>query len=96
MRCNHLNAFTKYAVAEMKDCTLLCTYNDVLIGFLVQEKVLSRQDTDVSHNYLFQLIGLCFILITVSILAVGHAQAPNSQDAVDVVSYPGILLVMAG
>lgn len=63
---------------------------------LVQEKVLSRQDTGVSRYYLFQLIGLGFILIAVSILAVGHAQAPNSQYAIDVVPYPGILLVMAG
>lgn len=59
-------------------------------------KLISSQDTVVGHHYLLQLIGLGLIFITVSILAVGHAQAPHSQDAVDVIPHPGILLVMAG
>lgn len=49
-----------------------------------------------SQHYLLQLIGLGLVLITVSILAVGHTQAPHGQDAVDVIPHPGVLLFMTG
>lgn len=49
-----------------------------------------------SPHYLLQLVSLGLVLIAVGILAVGHAQAPHGQDAVDVVPHPGILLLMTG
>lgn len=49
-----------------------------------------------NQHYLLQLIGLGLVLITVGILAVGHAQAPHGQDAVDIIPHPGILLFMTG
>ena len=49
-----------------------------------------------SQPYLLQLVGLGLVLITVGVLAVGHAQAPHGQDAVDVIPYPGVLLLMTG
>lgn len=49
-----------------------------------------------NQHYLLQLIGFGLVLITVGILAVGHAQAPHSQNAVDIISHPGILLFMTG
>lgn len=78
-------------------CTSIVLHkaNSFLV-FLFKEKVLNSQQMAVSHHYLFQLIGLGLVLIAVGILAVGHAQSPHSQDAVDVVTHPGILLLMAG
>lgn len=61
-----------------------------------KEKVLSSQDMPASQHYLLQLVGLGLVFVTVGILAVGHAQAPHSQDAVDVIPHPGILLLMTG
>lgn len=67
-----------------------------LEAFQFKEKMLSGQATAASQPYLLQLVGLGFVLIAVSILAVGHAQAPHSQDAVDVIPHPGVLLLMTG
>lgn len=40
--------------------------------------------------HLLQLIGFSLVLITVSILPIGQTQTPHRQDAVHVVSDPGM------
>lgn len=44
--------------------------------------------------YLLELIGFGFILIPVRVLPISHPQPPHSQDAVDVVPHPSILMVL--
>lgn len=46
--------------------------------------------------HLFQLVGLGLVLITVSILAIGHSQSPYCQNAVNIVPDPGIFLLRTG
>ena len=67
-----------------------------LVGFSVQGKGAERQARAASQPYLLQLVGLGLVLVAVGVLAVGHAQAPHGQDAIDVIPYPGILLLMTG
>ena len=66
------------------------------VGFSVQGKGAEHQARAASWPYLLQLVGLGLVLVAVSVLAVGHAQAPHGQDAVDVIPYPGVLLLMTG
>lgn len=46
-------------------------------------------------TYLLQLVGLGLIFVPVSILPVGKTESPNWQDAVNIVSDPGIWLIRA-
>lgn len=66
------------------------------LAFHFKVKVLRGQDTASSQHYLLQFVGFGLVFISVSILAVGHAQAPHGQDAVDVIPHPGVLLLMTG
>lgn len=68
----------------------------LLPGFLFKEKALGSQDLAAGQDYLLQLVGFGLVLIAVRILAVGHAQAPHGQNAVDVIPHPGILLLVTG
>lgn len=47
-------------------------------------------------TYLLQFISFGFIFIPIRILPVGHPQAPYSQNTIDVVSDPSILLFCTG
>lgn len=46
-----------------------------------------------TKTHLLQFVGLGLVLIAVCILAVSHAKPPHGQDAVDIVSHPGILFL---
>lgn len=49
-----------------------------------------------SKTHLLQFVGLGLVFVAIRILAVGHAEPPHCQDAVDVVPYPGILFLGTG
>lgn len=45
--------------------------------------------------YLLQLVGLGLVFVPVGVLPVGQTEAPHRQDAVNIVSDPGVRLTCA-
>lgn len=58
-------------------------------------KSIKWRNPQTERTHLLQFVGLGFVLVPVCVLPVGQTEGPHRHDAVNIVSNPGVRLILA-